>query len=379
VISSKAINTLKLRCIKGMTDAALYKIYEMNGRLSDAFDLDMGAFLHMGLKKSLAENILTEDFDERLFDKEMDASEEKDAVILSIDDELYPEMLKETKGAPPILYARGTLDALNKPAIAMVGSRGASRASKDFARRMAADLAEVGFNVVSGFALGIDIYAHMGAVTKGLTTAVMGCGINNFYPPHNEKYLNKVLENGCVLTEFVSDMAPLGQNFPQRNRIISGMSLGVVVVEASKKSGSLITARLAGEQGREVFAVPAFPDTKNSATNSLIKDGARLVENYYDIVDELKYHIGNIKEVDKDETSVLEFGSPEQAKLFNLLETDTLNPDELSAVSGLDTKSVAVHLAQMELEGYVIREIDGKYRAAGGLNGQNSHSSQFSH
>jgi len=375
VTSSKGIIALRLRCVKDMTESALYKIYEMNGRLSDAFDLDMGAFLHMGIKKSLAENIITQDINEEFFDKELEVCENKDATILSIDDDLYPEMLKETKGAPPLLYMRGNFETLKKPAIAIVGSRGASRASKDFSRRLGADLAEVGFNVVSGFALGIDTYAHMGAVTKGLTTAVMGCGINHFYPASNEKYLETLLENGCVLTEFSSGMKPLGQNFPKRNRIISGMSYGVAVVEASKKSGSLITARLAGEQGREVFAVPAFPDSKNSATNILIKDGARLVESYYDIVEELKYHLEHIKEVDKGEMSVLEFGSPEQAKIFDLLESDNLNPDELSNISGIDTRSIAVHLAQMELEGYVIREIDGKYRAVGGLNGQNSHRS----
>jgi len=154
------------------------------------------------------------------------------------------------------------------------------------------------------------------------------------------------------------------------------MSYGVIVVEASERSGSLITARLAGEQGREVFAVPAFPDNRNNATNALLKEGAKLVQSYYDVIEELKYQIYDLKEVDKQETSVLEFGSPEQTKLFDLLMRGTLNPDELSAMSGFDIESVAINLAQMELEGYVVREIDGKYRAAGGLNGQNCHSSQ---
>lgn len=154
------------------------------------------------------------------------------------------------------------------------------------------------------------------------------------------------------------------------------MSYGVIVVEASERSGSLITARLAAEQGRDVFAVPAFPDNRNNATNALLKDGAKLIESYYDVVEELKYQLFDLKEVDKQEPGVLEFDSPEQAKLFDLLIRGTLNPDELSAESGFDIESVVINLAQMELEGYVVREIDGKYRVAGGLNGQNCHSSQ---
>lgn len=371
-----AIDTLKLRCVKGVDETVMERIYAGAGTLKGVFDLDMGAFLHFGVKKETAVNILTENVDAPLFKKELESLKAVSADILCIDDDGYPQMLKETAGAPCLLFVRGDADVLQMPCIAVVGSRNASRSACDFSKRLSADLAESGFNVVSGLARGIDIYAHMGAVEKGATTAVMGCGVNHFFPPENKKYLDKILGNGCVITEFLSFCYPAAMNFPRRNRIISGLSYGVVVAEASERSGSLITARLAGEQGREVYAVPAFPDNRNRATNALLKQGAKLVESYYDVIEELKYQIGGLKKVDKQDSGVLEFGSPEQAKLFDLLIRGTLNPDELSAMSGLEIESVVINLAQMELEGYVVREIDGKYKTAGGLNGQNSNSSQ---
>lgn len=364
-----AIETLKLRCVRGMDDVSMEKIYAGAGSIADGFGLDMASLRAMGLKKEIAENIVTRSIDSALFKSELKALEESSAYIICIDDEAYPEMLRQTVGAPCMLFVRGDVTALQRPSIAMVGSRNATRAACDLSKRMAADLAEAGFNIVSGFAAGIDIYAHLGAVSRGVTTAVMGCGVNHFFPQQNMKYLDRVLESGCVATEFLSFVHPAKQNFPRRNRIISGLSYGVIVVEASEKSGSLITARLAGEQGRDVFAVPAFPDNRNKATNALLKSGAVLTESYFDVIEELKYQIGGLKEVDKQEFGGVKFGSPEQAKLFDLLIKGTLNPDELSAMSGFEIESVVINLAQMELEGYVIREIDGKYRAAGGLNG----------
>jgi len=376
VTTDLAIETLKLRCVKGVDEVVMERIYAGAGSIKDCFALDMGALLSFGIKRETAENIITRDIDKQLFKSELESLKNCRADIICIDDDDYPDMLRETVGAPCLLFVRGDAEVMRKPSIAMVGSRNASRAACDFSKRMASDLAESGFNVVSGFASGIDVYAHRGAIEKGSTTAIMGCGVNHFFPQENKKYLQPVLEKGCVVTEFLSDNFPAARNFPRRNRIISGLSYGVIVVEASERSGSLITARLAGEQGRDVYAVPTFPDNRNNATNALLKNGAILIESYYDVIEELKSNISGLKEVDKQETSVLEFDSPEQAKLFDLLHRGTLNPDELSAKSGFDIESVVINLAQLELEGYVVREIDGKYRAAGGINGQNCHSSQ---
>ncbi|PLX66837.1 MAG: DNA-protecting protein DprA [Denitrovibrio sp.] len=374
--SDIAIEALKLRCVKKMDETIMERIYAGAGSIKDALRLDMATLKSFGIKKEVAENIITLDIDKELFKSELEALKKVSANIICIDDDEYPEMLRETKGAPCLLFVRGDAEVMLKPSIAMVGSRNASRAACDFSKRLGADLAEAGFNVVSGFASGIDVNAHLGAVEKGVTTAVMGCGVNHFFPEINRKHIDKVIDNGCIITEYLSNIHPAARNFPRRNRIISGLSYGVIVVEASDRSGSLITARLAGEQGRDVYAVPTFPDNRNNATNALLKEGATLIESYYDVIEELKYNISDIKEVDKQETSVLEFDSPEQAKLFDLLMRGTLNPDELSAKSGFDIEQVVINLAQMELEEYVVREIDGKYRAAGGLNGQNCHSTK---
>ncbi len=372
--SDIAIETLKLRCVKKMDEAVMERIYAGVGNIREGINLDMASLLSFGVKREIAENIVTLDIDKRLFKSELEALKKMGADIICIDDDEYPAMLRETKGAPCLLFVRGDGEVMNKPSIAMVGSRNASRAACDFSKRLGADLAEAGFNVVSGFASGIDVNAHLGAISKGVTTAVMGCGVNHFFPETNRKHIDKVIDNGCIITEYLSDIHPAARNFPRRNRIISGLAYAVIVVEASDRSGSLITARLAGEQGRDVYAVPTFPDNRNNATNALLKEGATLIESYYDVIEELKYRISDIKEVDKQETSVLEFDSPEQAKLFDLLMRGMLTPDELSAKSGFDIEDVVISLAQMELEEYVVREVDGKYRAVGGLNGQNCHS-----
>ena len=376
MISSKALNALRLKCIKGINDPVISAIYQSEYSLNNVFKLDYMSLLSLGIKKELAENIVTGDIDDELLERELAAIEKHHADVLCIDDDEYPALLKETVGAPSLLFVRGQRDTLQKPAIAIVGARSATRQACDFAKRLGQDLAEVGFNVVSGFALGIDVYAHAGAVNKGVTTAVMGCGMNLFYPEANRRYQDIVLKNGCILTEFFSDVPAYAGNFPQRNRIISGMSYGIVVVEASPRSGSLITARYAAEQGREVFAVPAFPDTKHCMTNSLIKDGARLTESYYDILDELRYRINGLKEVDNADSHEIEFTSPDAEKIYALIEDGALSPDELSSLSGINIDAVTINLVQMELEGYLVREIDGKYRTAGGNYGQNSHSSQ---
>lgn len=364
MISSAALNTLRLKCVKGINDTVLSRIFQAEGTLASAFSLDFGSLSGLGIKKDTAENIITQDIDEPIFEQELEAVHRHKADIICIDDDAYPTMLKQTEGAPALLFVRGRTEALSKPSIAVVGSRNATRQSCDFAKKLSQDLAEVGFNVVSGFALGIDVYAHAGAVNRGFTTAVMGCGLNTFYPEANRRYMDIVLKNGCIVTEFFSDVPAYAGNFPQRNRIISGMSLGVVVVEASARSGSLITARYAGEQGREVFAVPAFPGTKNCMTNSLIKDGARLTESYYDIVEEFRYHIGGLKEVDNTDGHKIEFGSPDASKVYAMLEDGTLTPDEISAKSGINIDTVSITLVEMELEGYLVREIDGRYRVS---------------
>jgi DNA processing protein len=206
--------------------------------------------------------------------------------ICSIYDADYPELLRHIVNPPLILYYRGNLPATNK-IIAMVGSRHASAYGKNIAQMMADELTNAGFAVVSGAARGIDTAAHLGALSQGSTFAVLGCGVDVCYPPENAKMLRQIADQGAVITEYSPGTPPHPMHFPARNRIISGLARGVIVVEAAAKSGALITADFALEQGRDVFAVPgSIFSTNSKGTHKLIKQGAKLVENVNDILEE---------------------------------------------------------------------------------------------
>lgn len=208
--------------------------------------------------------------------------------IITIEDDDYPPMLRVIGQAPFILFYRGCPEVLRQLCLAIVGSRKASAYGKKIARELARDLAAAGVVVVSGLARGIDSEAHQGAIDgSGATIAVLGSGIDVVYPPENHKLYEKILEQGAIVSEFLPGSHPEANNFPRRNRIISGLSSGVLVVEARQKSGALITADFALEQGRDVFAVPGPVSSESSkGTNNLIKQGAKLVSTAEDILEE---------------------------------------------------------------------------------------------
>jgi DNA processing protein len=221
-------------------------------------------------------------------EKELECADKTGVSIVTSQDPLYPSQLLSTYDYPAFLYVKGHLkeDDVN---VAVVGSRMASTYGKFTTERLCRELVLRGITVISGLARGIDSAAHRGALSgKGRTIAVLGCGLDVVYPPENEKLFNEISLQGALISEFPFGTPPNAPNFPARNRIISGISLGVVVVEASEKSGSLITARIALEQGREVFAVPGSIDSSGSrGTNKLIKQGAKLIENVEDILEEI--------------------------------------------------------------------------------------------
>lgn len=211
-----------------------------------------------------------------------------EAVVLK--DERYPALLRETYDPPIVLYCLGDFErAFSQPAVAMVGSRRCSTYGRNVAEMLARELSERGVTIVSGLARGIDSAAHRGALDgRGLTVAVMGTGLDAAYPKENKRLAEKIAEQGALVTEFPLGTPPVSQNFPFRNRVISGVALGVLVVEGAERSGSLITARLAYEQGRDVFAVPGnITSAKSFGPNYLIKDGAKLVQTWRDVVEEL--------------------------------------------------------------------------------------------
>ncbi len=221
-------------------------------------------------------------------EREMDALRAIGAVLVAAGEPDYPPLLAKIEDAPPLLAARGHLPLLRKAAVAVVGARNASLNGRRFARQLAAGLGEGGFLVVSGMARGIDAAAHDGALGSG-TVAVLGGGVDVVYPAENAALYERLIGDGAVLSETPPGVQPQARHFPRRNRIISGMARGVVVVEANARSGSLITARLAAEQGREVFAVPGSPlDPRAKGPNGLIRQGATLVESAADVLEVLK-------------------------------------------------------------------------------------------
>ncbi|MCL2566702.1 MAG: DNA-processing protein DprA [Alphaproteobacteria bacterium] len=222
--------------------------------------------------------------------KEIELAQKNNIEIINFTEDSYPPLLKQIENFPPVLFVKGNAKLLKKSAVAIVGTRTASIQGQQNASNFASQLGEQGFLVISGMAKGIDASAHYGSLSRG-TVAVLGCGVDIVYPRENKQLYEKIIENGAIISEFPTGTAPLPYHFPKRNRIISGISRGVLVIEASLNSGSMITARLALDQGREVFALPGSPgDPRSQGTNSLIKDGAVLTDNIDDIINIIKQH-----------------------------------------------------------------------------------------
>ncbi len=284
--------------------------------------------------------------------------EQKGMKAISLRDPLYPEMLRETMDAPVVLYAKGDIQPDDRFAVAVVGSRKMTHYGAAVAEEVSGDLASMGFTVVSGLARGIDSQAHQGALKSGgRTIAVLGSGIDVPYPPENNMLMQKISESGCVISEFPPGTTPERENFPRRNRLISGLSLGVLIIEATADSGSLITARHAAEYGREVFAVPGSIHSRNSdGTHTLIREGAVLVRNAQDIISELAPVLkGFIKSKDKVKVEV----NSDEKILCNLLTREPKQIDMISRESGWPASRVLGVLLGLELKG-AVKQITGK-------------------
>jgi DNA processing protein len=277
----------------------------------------------------------------------------------------YPPLLEEIFDPPLILYARGHLEALEKPSIAIVGTRKPTIYGLQMAQGIATDLGSRGISVVSGLARGIDAAAHRGCLeANGITIAVLGCGIDVVYPREHRQLTQKILQNGLLLSEFPPGTSPAPQNFPIRNRIISGLALGTLIVEASEYSGSLITARLTMEQNREVFALPGnLTSPQSFGPNYLIKQGAKLVQTWRDIVEELPPDIRQeifIKEDAKPpDKCELEMLSGEETRILDMLKVDeAIQFDKIYRSSGLEISNLSDLLLRLEMGGR-IRQLPG--------------------
>ena len=296
---------------------------------------------------------------------EIEAVRERGYRIVTLNDADYPALLREIPDPPPFLYVSGRLAGTER-CIAVVGSRNATAYGIATARQLCAELARIGFTVVSGMALGIDTAAHEGALgVRGRTVAVLGSGLNQVYPPGNRRLAERIAAGGAVISEFALDNGPDAHHFPIRNRIISGMSCGTVVVEATRNSGSLITARLAAEQNREVFAVPGSVQSfKSMGTHTLIKQGAKLVENAQDIVCELGQFLGSTPSVaaapDSASRSEQRYGlNAEESLVFRALGPYPQHIDELVRRLTIDAGRLSAILLNLELKGAVL-QLPGK-------------------
>lgn len=285
-------------------------------------------------------------------DREMERLEELGITLLSTDDPGYPPRLREIYNAPPILYVRGDLRREDDQSIGVVGTRMPSPYGKSITARIVPELVRGGLTIVSGLARGIDSIAHHAALEAGgRTIAVLGCGIDVVYPAENRNLYARIPKSGAIITEYPLGTKPDAFNFPARNRIISGLSLGSVVIEARQSSGALITADFALEQNREVFAFPGRATDRDSAgCNRLIREGrAKLVTATQDILDELDLTVA----VQQLEIKAAIPANEEEAKLLALLSHDPVHIDELSRGSGLPAPTVAGTMMMLELKGSV--------------------------
>ena len=294
--------------------------------------------------------------------REIERVEALGARYLSLGQGLYPRALAAMEGAPPLLVARGDFTLLERPMVAIVGARNASAAACRFARGLAHDLGRDGIVVVSGLARGIDTAAHDGAMETGTIGCAAG-GIDIFYPPENEGRQQRMGEVGIVLSERAPGHEPRAKDFPRRNRIIAGLAEATVVVEAAPKSGSLITARMAAEAGREVMAVPGSPlDPRAQGCNQLIRDGATLIQNADDVIEGLlpARHLASPSEPYDASPAPQELPEDTRSQVMELLGPSPAPVDEIIRLSGADPGAVQLVLLELDLAGRLDRHAGGK-------------------
>lgn len=301
-------------------------------------------------------------------ERELAAAEKLGARIVAIGEPAYPPWLRAVDGAPPLVTVRGEAACLTRPIVAVVGSRNASIAGRKFAMQIAAGLGEVGLVIASGLARGIDAAAHEAALATG-TIAVFAGGLDQPYPPENVDLAERILERGGAhLSEMPMGHVPRGKDFPRRNRIISGLSLAVVVAEAALRSGSLITARRAADQGRLVFAVPGSPlDPRAGGTNLLIKEGVSIVTSIDDIISEIRPMLSGGQgpsptagEADGEEPIAPDAGDSERASIVGAMGQTPVELDEIIRFTGLRPAVVRLVLLELELAGRIEHHQGGR-------------------
>jgi DNA processing protein len=350
---------LRLTLIPGIGGETQRRLLQAFGEPAAIFAASGGA-LRGVLGSALAERLVTHDAKQEI-EASLAWASQPGNHILTLADAGYPQALLTAADPPVLIYAKGNIDLLNRPAFAMVGSRNATKQGEANAKAFAQALAGAGLTIVSGLAAGIDAAAHRGALEENASTiAVVGTGCDRIYPARNEALAREIAAKGVIVSEFSVGTPPLAANFPRRNRIIAGLARGCLVVEAAQQSGSLITARLSAEAGREVFAIPgSIHSPQSKGCHALIKQGAKLVESARDILEELRWEkivnpatVANMAPVPEAETDPVLIG----------LGRDPCDLDTLIGRTGLTADALLARLLPLELDGRVAQLPGGRYQ-----------------
>lgn len=361
-MSKDAAPWLALARVKSLGCVSFKKLIDHFGDPAEALSAPRSELAAIdGLQRDAIDGIMN--FPQwREVEGELQRTRDAGVTLVRYGDEEYPARLRDIADPPPLLYVKGSLSGADERAVAIVGSRSSSDYGRRVARDLARGLALYGFTVVSGMARGIDGMAHEAALNAGgRTLAVLGSGVERAYPPEHEALYQRIAAGGAVISELPMGSKPLAFNFPARNRLISGMSLGVVVVEATAKSGSLITASMATDQGREVFAVPGeIGSSRSRGAHQLIRQGAKLVESVNDIIDEIAPQLARQPGAEAKPARALPEDSGAAARqIFALLQEQSLQVDEIIERSGLVPAQVLGILLDLELQGY-LQQLPGK-------------------
>lgn len=346
---------LGFNLVSGIGPTRLDRLIAFFGSLEDAWRADAGDLMMAGLDGRTTEALL-ETRRKRDLQAEYERVLRAGVRILSRDDPTYPSLLRQIVNGPPLIYVRGTFHENDRWAVAVVGTRQCSTYGRDATRRLVADLAGAGVTIVSGLALGIDAVAHEAALQAGgRTLAVLGSGVDQIYPGQNRQLGQAVIGQGALVSEYALGTQPAAANFPARNRIISGLSLGVLVVEAAARSGALITVQFALEQDRDVFAVPgSIFSPKSEGPHRLIRDGATIVTRAEDVLEALNMQ----NAVEQQAVAAAMPETAEEVALLRLVEAEPRHIDAISRDSALALPVVSATLAMLELKG-LIKQVGG--------------------
>ena len=351
---------LGFHLIPNIGAARISRLVERFGDLSTAWEADLPALQDAGMNEKSA-TALVRHRDRIDLEREWEKVEKAGASILTLADDEYPRLLREIPSPPPVIYVKGKLLPEDETSIGVVGTRRATRYGQEMTRRLSSGLAAAGVVIVSGLARGIDAIAHSEALDAGgRTVAVLGSGVDRIYPPEHRKLSEQVTEQGALISEFPIGTKPEARNFPIRNRLISGLSLGVLVVEAPRKSGALITSTFAADQGRTVFAVPGSAmSSASEGTLQLLRDGAALAASVDDVLQELNLER---RHAAIENRKLLPDATGDEQRILNVIEGEPKHIDEIAIDTGINISQLSAMLLQMQLKG-LVRDAGGQHYA----------------